>query len=110
MVLSTTSSQCDSSSIVGAHVYDANEWGLDIVQGTDSVTLDGNYVAGSFYGGLVFDKVNTSGTVTNNQFIYNNNSNYSNLCNGINSTVTVSVTASGNSVNFGSLTCYSWGP
>jgi len=105
---------CDSCNIEGTTVYSAGEWGLDIVSGSDNVTVTGNYVQGSYNGGAVFDEANsTGGTFTSNTFVSNRTSgswgSTGPHCNGINIGGAVSgVTLSGNTANPSPVTCTPW--
>lgn len=100
---------CDYCSIENTTITNANEWGLDVVSGSDNFTAKNNYISRSRYGGSVFDGVNNlNGKYISNTFMYNNTSGYNRYCNGINySGSRYSFTAVGNT-GTGQLLCKPW--
>lgn len=74
---------CDDCQITDALSDRSDEWGLDVVQGSDNFIADGNIVRHAFFGGAVFtEDTAIGGTFTNNQFYSNNPG--GGFCNGIN--------------------------
>jgi hypothetical protein len=75
---------CDSCKVEGTEVHRAEEWGIDVVNGSDNVTVRNNVVKWCRYGGSVFHENNSAGgTFTGNYFQDNNWSGVAN-CNAIN--------------------------
>jgi hypothetical protein len=97
---------CDDAVISNNVIHRADEWGLDIVDGSNNVTADNNEIKWSFWGAVVFDEAdNGGGTFTNNDFISNNLGGGAN-CNGISVIGNMNnVSHSGNYANPNSLIC-----
>lgn len=75
---------CDGCSIRDAYSERSDEWGLDVVQGSDNFVADNNLIANAFFGGTVFvEDTSVGGTFTNNEY-YGNNKIGGAFCNGIN--------------------------
>jgi hypothetical protein len=74
---------CDDCEIQDALSERSDEWGLDVVQGSDNFYANGNSINNAYFGGAVFTE-NTAigGTFTNN--IFSNNNSAGGFCNGIN--------------------------
>ena len=78
---------CDDCSIEGTVIHRADEWGLDIVGGSDNFVASNNTVNWSDFGGSIFHEYNsTGGSFTNNTFIDNNQQGVAN-CNALNVTI-----------------------
>jgi hypothetical protein len=88
---------CDDCKIANTVIDRAGEWGLDVVQGSDRVIVDGNEISWSNFGGSVFDEAGSvGGAFTNNSFNVNRQMGVG-ACNGINVIGNVaSVAQSGN--------------
>jgi hypothetical protein len=75
---------CDFCSIENTIVHRANEWGLDVVSGSDNFYAENNTVKWSNFGGAVFFEFDSiGGTWKNNHFFNNRQMNVGN-CDGIN--------------------------
>jgi len=101
---------CDYCSVENAVIQRADEWGLDIVSGSDYFLSQDNTVEWSNWGGSVFDRLNsTGGQYLQTSFISNNRSGYASYCNGINTSVSGhSVPTTGSTVDSGALFCTPW--
>lgn len=97
---------CDNCSIVGTVIQRANEWGLDVVQGSDGFEAKNNNVAWSYFGGAVFDEAGSAGgTFTGNVFTSNRQLGVG-ACNGINVLGNVAgVLSSGNTSSPSGIIC-----
>jgi hypothetical protein len=79
---------CKGCKVENATIVHANEWGLDIVNGTDNFIAKNNRVSGSWYAGSVFSgsgypNVNRNGQYIGNDFRDNNRSRIRQFCNGV---------------------------
>lgn len=75
---------CDDCSISNTTIHRPNEWGLDVVSGSDNFRAHNNTVAWANYGGAVFDEAGSvGGQFTNNSFNRNRRMGVGS-CNGIN--------------------------
>ncbi len=97
---------CDGCEIRNAFSDRSDEWGLDVVQGSDNFVADGNLISNAYFGGTVFvENDSTGGTFTNNEY-YGNNKIGGAFCNGINVVGSVQgVSQSGNTAVPGPVIC-----
>lgn len=97
---------CDNCKIVDTFVDRADEWGVDIVQGSDSVEVRNNYIAWSSFGGAVFDEAGSVGGAFTQNVLIKNRQLGVGACNGINVIGNVSgVLNSGNSSSPSGVIC-----
>lgn len=100
---------CDDCTVSDATVYNAGEWGLDIVDGSDNFVATNNAISNSRYAGSAFTQSddpngqysgNIGGTYIGNTFYMNNYGNMPNACNGIAVRGNINaLTLSGNTAN-----------
>lgn len=104
---------CKDCSVENTTIVHANEWGLDIVNGTNNFIAKNNRVSGSWYAGSVFSgsgypSANINGQYIGNDFRDNNRSGIRQFCNGVAYSGSSSAfTMSGNTGN-PALTCKAW--
>lgn len=104
---------CDGCKVENTTIVNANEWGLDIVNGSDNFIAKNNRVSNSYYAGSVFNGsgysgVNRSGQYIGNDFRNNNRSGTRSFCNGITYSGSLTeLTLSGNTGNH-VLQCKAW--
>ena len=75
---------CDYCSVRNATIHRANEWGIDVVQGSDNFVAENNAVYWSNFGGSVFDEVGSVGGTFNGNTFNSNRRRGVGTCNGIN--------------------------
>lgn len=75
---------CDNCKVINTRITRADEWGIDVVQGSDNFVGKNNIVSYSNFGGSVFDEAgSTGGLWDGNKYKYNNIMGVGN-CEGIN--------------------------
>jgi hypothetical protein len=64
---------CDNAVVENAVIHNGDEWGIDIVNGSNNFIGINNEIKWSYWGAVIFDETNNgTGTFNNNDFILNN--------------------------------------
>jgi parallel beta-helix repeat protein len=97
---------CDDCAVRNTVIHRANEWGIDVVQGSDRFVAENNAVYWSKFGGSVFDEAGSISGIFRGNTFYQNRQMGVGACNGINVIGEVAaVTQSGNSSDPAGVIC-----